>query len=122
MKIESIYRTEVFSVESNQSISEAASQMQFNEVSALVVFEEGRFIGIITERDVTRAVADGVNPEETPAGGYTTLDPVVVGPETDDHVAIAEMMALGVRHLPVLIGSAVVGMVSARDLLAEAVA
>jgi CBS domain-containing protein len=119
MKIESIYRPEVFSVDAGDLLSEVASVMQFNEVSALVVFERGRFIGIITERDITRAVADGADPDGTAAVRYMTEDPVVVGPDADENEAIDKMLAMGVRHLPVMIGDHVVGMVSARDLLVE---
>lgn len=120
MKVESIYRPEVISVDADEPLSEVASRMQFTEVGSLVVFEGGRFVGIITERDLTRAMADGVDPEGTPASRYMTEDPVVVTPDTDTREAVTRMIDLGVRHLPVVVGDHVVGMVSARDLLLDA--
>jgi CBS domain-containing protein len=118
MNLETIYRPEkTVSIDSRDSIAEAAGRMQFTEISALVVFEADRFAGIITERDLVRAMSEGVDPDWTPCADYMTEDPVVVDPETDVHVAAERMVDLGVRHLPVMVGDHVVGMVSARDLL-----
>jgi CBS domain-containing protein len=117
MRLGAIYRPDVVSIESLDSVSDAASRMQFEEVGSVVVLEDGVFVGILTERDVVRAVADGCDPEETPVSAYMTEGPFVVSPETDSREAVARMVDLGVRHLPVVSEGKVVGMVSARDLI-----
>jgi CBS domain-containing protein len=119
MDVGEVYRAGVFSIEASEVLSEAASRMQFNEVGSLAVFDGMRFAAIVTERDLVRAMAEGVNPEETPVRVYMTEDPVAVTPDTDVVRAAATMLELGVRHLPVIVGGEVVGMVSARDLLAD---
>jgi CBS domain-containing protein len=119
MKIGSIYRPEVISTDEWDSLADAASRMQFYEVGSLVVFDQRQFVGIITERDLVRAMADGAHAERMPICRYMTESPVVIGPDTDADEAIRTMLELGVRHLPVVDGKQVVGMVSVRDLLAE---
>ncbi len=119
MKLEAIYRPDVISVDMRDSVSDAASRMQFDEVSSVVVFDGDGFVGILTERDVVRAVADGVNLDETAVAGYMTERPFVATPEMDSAEAVARMVDLGVRHLPVVSEGRVVGMISARDLLTD---
>ncbi len=119
MKVEAIYRPELFTVGVDDSIAEAASSMQYNEVSALPVFDAERFVGIITERDIVRAVAEDNDPQETIVSDYMTQDPASISPETSLDEAADRMLQMGVRHLPVVVGSEVVGMVSVRDLLAD---
>jgi len=119
MKVEATYRPELFTVGIGDSIAEAASTMQYNEVGALPVFEDGRFVGIITERDIVRSVAEETDPLGTSVGDYMTPDPASISPETSVDEAADRMLQMGVRHLPVVVGSDVVGMVSVRDLLAD---
>ncbi len=119
MNVADVYRVGVFSVDGSDPLSEAASRMQFNEVGSLAVFEGMRFCGIVTERDLVRAMAEGVDPDETATRDYMTEDPVAVSAETDVRSAAKIMLGLGIRHLPVMVGSEIVGMVSARDLLAD---
>jgi CBS domain-containing protein len=119
VNVQDVFRVGVFSVDGSDPLSEAASRMQFNEVGSLAVFEAMRFAGIVTERDLVRAMADGVDPEETAVNEYMTEDPVAVSPDTDARSAARIMLGLGIRHLPVMIGSEIVGMVSARDLLSD---
>ena len=117
MTIETIYRQDVVSVHAGDSLVDAANEMQFNEVSALVVYDEDRLVGIITERDLTRAVAECSKPAYVSVKRYMTEDPVIISPEITEGEAIALMTGIGVRHLPVGCGDRIVGMVSARDLL-----
>ncbi len=118
MKIRSIYRPDVISVDAGDSLSDAASRMQFYEVGSLMVFDGYELVGIITERDLLKSIAEGADPEEMPVRRYMTERPVVVGPDSDAEEAVQTMLDLGVRHLPVMEGDRLVGMVSARDLLA----
>ena len=116
MRIDAIYRPGIVCVEPDDSLSEAASRMQLDEVGALAVVNDGSLIGIITERDLTRATAEVAPPERTAVARYMSEDPVVVSPQTDVREALTEMIELGVRHLPVCSGRRVLGMISIRDL------
>lgn len=91
--------------------------MQFHEVGALAVFDGADLVGIITERDVLRAVGEGRNTEVATVDEYMTEDPVTVKVDDDASHAAALMVTLGARHLPVKDGGAVVGMLSAKDVL-----
>jgi CBS domain-containing protein len=98
----------------------AATRMRRYEVSALPVYRGRRLVGIITERDVVAAIADGADPATTRVADYMTDRPVTVGSDEDVQVAARRMAELGVRHLPVVDGGRLVGVLSMRDLLASA--
>ena len=117
MKVRAIYRPEVLTAAADESLLDAVSRIQYEEVGSLAVPEHGVLIGIITERDLTRALADGVDSAATAVGDYMTMEPRTVTPETDVGEAAAIMVDLGVRHLPVMEAGRLVGMMSARDLL-----
>jgi CBS domain-containing protein len=91
--------------------------MRDDGMGAAVVMEGGRLAGIITERDLMHAVADGVDPGRSQAADRMTPDPRTIGCDELAARAAELMIELGVRHLPVLDHGAVVGVISARDLL-----
>jgi len=117
MKVRALYRPEVVAGSPDESLADAASRMQYQEIGSLTVLEHGRLVGILTERDLARALADGVDPMETAVRAYMTEEPVTVTLEADAAAVAATMLDLGVRHLPVLEAGQVIGMVSSRDLL-----
>jgi CBS domain-containing protein len=119
MRVGSICRRDVLWVDEGESLADAASKLQFYEVGSLVVYRERRMVGIITERDLVRAIAEGARPARTPVSRYMTETPMVVPSDTEADEAVRLMLEMGVRHLPVVDGDRLVGMVSARDLLAE---
>jgi CBS domain-containing protein len=119
MKVETVYRAEVIGIRADESLADAAGLMQFNEVGALPVSRDGVMTGIVTERDLVRAMADGVSPDTTAVEDYMTADPVSIGPDMSLREVADRMLQLGVRHLPVMVGDRTVGMVSVRDLLVE---
>jgi CBS domain-containing protein len=80
---------------------------------------EKRLLGIITERDLVRAIADGVDPKQVRADVFMSADPATVTADEDVSVVAVKMMALGIRHLPVLDAKGTpIGLISARDLVA----
>lgn len=109
----------VVRIDATESIAEAASIMRYEEIGAVAVFEHDAMIGILTERDVVRAVAEGILCDETAAAEYMTAEPVTVTLDTEVTEAAELMLKLGVRHLPVIEALDVAGMVSIRDLLAD---
>jgi CBS domain-containing protein len=90
--------------------------MRENDVSSLAVLQDERLVGIVTERDIVSSVAEGADPE-TEIAGYMTQEPATAHPDEIVGVVVERMLNLGVRHLPVVRNGAVVGMISARDLL-----
>jgi CBS domain-containing protein len=117
MRIGELTRQTVQTADLADTLTQAASQMRFADVSALPVTEAGRLVGILTERDLARAAAEGVDPKTHTVAAYMSLGPFVADPAEDSDDVVARMLDLGVRHLPILDGDELVGMVSMRDLL-----
>jgi len=101
----------------DDTLVDAAGQMNCYQIGALPVYDERRLIGIVTERDLTAAIAEGIDPAATRVVEYMTEQPVTVAPDDDLEVAARRMAELGVRHLPVVDGGRLVGVLSMRDLL-----
>ena len=95
--------------------------MSASKVGCLVVSEEdGRFAGIITERDIVDGVlASCLDPDSTTVGQIMTAQVVCCSAETPTSEARRMMAENGIRHLPVVQDGVVVGMLSARDLMAR---
>ena len=98
------------------SLRAAARLMRAADVSALVVGEPGRPVSVLTERDLTAALAADTDPG-APVTSAASPDPVTVDRHASVVAAAAAMLRLGVRHLVVVEGSRAVGMVSMRDAL-----
>lgn len=99
------------------SLVEAADQMRTHRVSALAVLDGEAIIGIITERDLLRAIADGRGPRTTHVSQYMTHAPYTIDAGALATAAAALMVRHHVRHLPVTDRGRLAGFVSARDLL-----
>jgi CBS domain-containing protein len=93
----------------------AAAMVQQRVGSALIM--QGRFLaGILTERDVLRAAASRSDLTSSPVSAWMTKDPEHASPDTTVEDAIQLMLLHGFRHLPVLDGQVVRGVVSLRHL------
>jgi CBS domain-containing protein len=121
--VRAIFRPAVVSVESDERLIDAAERMHNEQVGSVVVTVGGRFVGILTERDLTRAIAEGADPKVDTAGDYMTAAPAAVHLDADIHQVAATMFEFQCRHLPVISdrGGQVIGMVSIRDLLGTAI-
>jgi citrate synthase len=102
------------------SLTEAARRMRDAASGSIIVVEEGKAIGILTERDLLRAAAAGVDPGDERVGLWMTAHPDTLGPEEEVGAAWASLSHHHYRHLPVVEGGALVGVVSIRDLFAIA--
>jgi CBS domain-containing protein len=91
--------------------------MTQKNVGAVIVKDFGRLIGILTERDMLRAMAARVHTSDARVRQFMTADPITVAPDTDLEDAAQIMLDNGFRHLPVVDGSTVVGIVSLRRVL-----
>ena len=108
----------LITTERDDTLLDAAGRMNCYQIGALPVYEQHRLIGIITERDIVAALAEGADPVTTTVADSMTDRPVTVAPDDDLAVAIQRMADLGVRHLPVVEGYRLLGVLSMRDLLA----
>ncbi|HYM51779.1 MAG TPA: CBS domain-containing protein [Candidatus Limnocylindrales bacterium] len=117
MRIRDLTQRSVMTADISESLSAAASRMRLADVSALPVTREGEPVGILTERDLTRAVADAVNPLTTGIATYMTLGLTVAKLDDESEEVAARMLELGIRHLPVQEAGELVGIISMRDLL-----
>jgi CBS domain-containing protein len=117
MRIRELTQRKVVTADISESLSAAASRMRLADVSALPITEAGRPVGILTERDLTRAAADAVNPATVGVASYMSLELTVASPDEDSQEVAARMLQLGIRHLPVQEAGEVVGIISMRDLL-----
>jgi CBS domain-containing protein len=92
-------------------------------VGAMLVMEQGRLVGIFSERDYTRKVAlQGKNSRETTIAEIMTRDVVTVGPDTRTRVCMTLMSQKKIRHLPVVDGDKVLGLISIRDIMDDIIA
>ncbi|HVD10415.1 MAG TPA: CBS domain-containing protein [Gaiellaceae bacterium] len=108
---------EVLSVAPEDTIGEAAQLMADANVGSSVVLEHGRLIGILTERDLLRAMAQRVHPSEARVREWMTAEPMAVSESTTADEAARLMVENGFRHLPVVDGDRTLGVVSLRDVM-----
>ena len=118
MRVRDAMSTVVLTVGPNHTLREAARRMAERSVGAAVVHDpDGTGTGILTERDVLRAVGAGLDPDRERVGAHLTSDLVFATPEWTIDQAAEAMNRGGFRHLVVLDGDDVAGIVSVRDVV-----
>jgi CBS domain-containing protein len=114
--VASLMSRDLLTAEPEDALAEAARRMVARGVGAVLVLEGGGLAGILTERDVLKAVAGGLRPDAR-VHDWMTHHPETVEAGDEAGHAAALMIHGGFRHLPVLEGGAVAGIVSIRDLM-----
>lgn len=110
-------RGELLSVSPDDTALEAVSRMNERRIGSVLVLEHGRLVGIFTERDVLqRIVAAGRDPQKTLVREVMTSDPVTLDASTTVQEAMDVVNQKKCRHLPVLKGSELLGLISSGDL------
>ncbi|NDP40899.1 MAG: CBS domain-containing protein [Rhodoferax sp.] len=113
----------VHQVSPSVSVFEALQLLADYGVGALTVMENGKLVGVVSERDYTRKVAlQGKNSKETKVADIMTRDVITVTPSTEANACMVLMSQKKIRHLPVLDGTKVVGLISIRDLMDDIIA
>jgi CBS domain-containing protein len=112
-----IMQREVLAVAPEDTLGFAAEQMADRGVGASVVLDYGRLIGILSERDILRAVAGRVHSSEARVREWMTADPITASPSTSPQEAARIMVEHGFRHLPVVEDEQAVGIISIRDVV-----
>ena len=113
-----LMRRDPLTVAPEDTIGEVAAQMVERGVGSAVVSDYGRLIGILTERDLLRAIAGRVHSSEARVREWMTANPVTGTEATPAAEAGRTMLDRGFRHMPVVAGERAIGMVSLRDLAA----
>ena len=108
---------DVLTVAPEDTIGETAQKMVELGVSSAVVSDYGRLIGIVTERDLTRAVAGRVHTSEARVREWMTADPVTLTADASPTQAAQIMLDNGFRHIPIVEDERTVGIVSIRDVV-----
>ena len=99
-------------------MSEAAAEMVRERVGSALVLEGSFLAGILTERDILRAAAAAADLTTVRVSAWMTKDPRSAAPDTTIEDAAQMMLHNGFRHLPIMAGRTVLGVVSLRDLAA----
>jgi len=108
----------VWSVAPNTMVFDAIQLMDKKNVAALPVLAHGKLVGIVSERDYTRKVIlKGRASKDTPVGDVMTKQVVTVNPSTGITECVQIMTEMHVRHLPVLDGTHLIGILAISDLL-----
>ena len=114
---------EVYSIQANQTVYEAIAEMDQRNVGGLIVKDDEKIVGIITERDyVRKVILKGRSSKETPVEAIMSRDLVSVPPEHKIQEAMALMTERRFRHLPVFKDEQLVGMLSIGDLVKAIIA
>jgi CBS domain-containing protein len=107
----------------DESVFNALQLLAQYEVGALVVMQGDQLVGIVSERDYTRKVAlQGKNSKDTKVSEIMTRQVQTVTPQTTTDECMALMSQNKFRHLPVVDGNAVAGMISIRDIMDDIIA
>jgi CBS domain-containing protein len=108
----------LYSIESDRTVLEAARYMMEHNVGALPVLRDGNLAGILSERDImNRVVAVGRTPGTTAVSEVMTANPRAVAADESIEECLFIMHEFGFRHLPIVEGKQLRGLVSLRDVL-----
>jgi CBS domain-containing protein len=108
---------DVLTIPADTTLGQAARLMRGRNVGAAVVVDEGGIVGIFTERDLLRAIADSRHPDQGQVQSYMTPDPLTLPSDHSPSEAARIMSERKFRHIPVVDDGRLVGIVSIRDLV-----
>lgn len=117
MEVRDLLSGDVVTIDGSASVEEAASEMLESAVGSLAVVKDGQLRGIFTERDVVRSAASGQSATASAVEEWMTSYPDAFLPDMEVKEAADWMLAAGYRHLPVMEGSKLIGMLSIKDIL-----
>jgi CBS domain-containing protein len=113
----------LFQVASDVAVFDGLKLLASYGVGAILVMEQGKLVGIFSERDYTRKVAlQGKNSRETTIAEIMTRDVISVPPTAGTRVCMSLMSTNKIRHLPVIDNGKVLGLISIRDIMDDIIA
>jgi CBS domain-containing protein len=116
MQVRDVMTQATVTESAQDSLRAAAELMWRQQTGSLIITEGGHLLGIITERDLLRAVALGADPDKTSVDDAMTAEVFTVTPDMPLQDAAREMAARWIRHLPVVEHGKLLGVVSMRDV------
>jgi CBS domain-containing protein len=117
MLVGEIMHSDVKTASPSDSFADVAKMMRSHGISSVVVLDGKKLQGIVTERDIVNLVAEGGDSSTTTVErGMTRLDLITVDSKTELADAAEQMVSNNIRHLPIVDGGNVVGIVSIRDM------
>lgn len=117
MLVGEIMHSDVKTASTSDSFADVAKMMRSHGISSVVVLDGKKLEGIVTERDIVNLVAEGGDPNTTTVEhGMTRRDLITVDSKTELSQAAEQMVSHNIRHLPIVDGGNVVGIVSIRDM------
>lgn len=117
--VRTMMSTPLVTVEPTEYLAKAAWVMGHAKAGSALVMDAGSLVGILTERDIMRAFADSDSANAArvaPVSAWMSADPVTIAADATAGEALDLMLSNGFRHLPVMDGDEIVGVVSMRDL------
>ncbi|QDL53502.1 CBS domain-containing protein [Rhodoferax aquaticus] len=113
----------VWSLSPSDSVFDALQQLANHNVGAMMVMDQGRLVGVFSERDYTRKIAlAGKSSRDTEVRDIMTANVITVTPQTRTRDCMALMSQKKIRHLPIAEGDKVLGMISIRDIMDDIIA
>ena len=117
MKLEALVGGAAEVIGTEATLAEAAARMIDRKVGCLAVVEGREVVGILTEHDVVEAVAGDVRADEELVGDWMSEAPDTVPPHLTVREAATWLLETGYRHLPVMDGGELLGVISIKDVL-----
>ncbi|WP_053207593.1 cyclic nucleotide-binding/CBS domain-containing protein [Jiangella muralis] len=117
MRVDEIMTSATITDSTTGTLRSAAEQMWKQQTGSVVIVEGDEIVGIITERDVMRAVGRGADPDEAPITEVMTRDVITAEPGTHVREAARLMAQHWIRHLPIVDDGKLAGILSQRDVI-----
>jgi CBS domain-containing protein len=114
--VRDIMSTELITVDDQTTVAQAATVMGGRHVGSALVMEGEELLGIFTERDIVKALSQDFDAPQTLVTHWMTRQPITIEPDNTSDEALRRMLEGGFRHLPVVEGGRVIGMLSIRDV------
>ena len=117
VKVSEVMTKEVVTVGPHYNVADVASLMDAKGIGSVIVLEDDRGMGILTERDILKVIGAGEDPKNVAAHEALVDDLYTIAPDASVEEAANQMTQARVRHLPVIAEDRIVGIVSIRDLV-----
>jgi CBS domain-containing protein len=117
VEVSEVMTKEVVTVGPHYNVADVASLMDAKGIGSVIVLEEDRVLGILTERDILKVIGAGEDPKNVAAHEALIGDLYTIAPDASIEDAANQMTQARVRHLPVIADDQIVGIVSIRDVV-----
>jgi CBS domain-containing protein len=117
MLVKDVMNKNVVVAKSDVTVREAAKVMNKFQIGSLVVLKEDNIAGIVTERNILQAVANGKDPDSTTAEEIMSKNPVTIDPDEDVKAAVDLMTKHKIKKLPVVEDKKIKGIITASDIV-----